>query len=252
MWIAPNLDKDKHCFLGAKGGVSKGIYAELNVNTKSDDEIASLNANLDIAAAKFGLSKENMVLLNQGVSDVAVYVEAPSRDEIFADGLVCDKKGIILCIRTADCAPILLEDRVHNVVGAAHAGWRGAFKGIIENVIALMVERGARLENIRAAVGPCIAQKSYEVDKGFYEQFEQKNPEFVKYFVAAEREEHYLFDLKKFCEERLKECGIKDIAVSAADTYELENDYFSFRRFTHLGIVQKPKCFATEISMITL
>lgn len=252
MWTAPNLDPKKHCFFGAEGGVSQGVYAGLNVNTKSDDNIEDLNENLTIVARHFGLKKENLLLLNQGVSAKAVYVEQPSRDLLEADGAVTDCPGIILSIRTADCAPILLEDRKAGVIGAAHAGWRGAYKGIIENVVDLMCKKGADIKNIAAAIGPCIAQKSYEVDAAFYEQFVNNDAKFEKYFAKGKKISYYQFDLENFCADKLRKCGIKNIEVSGLDTYELKNNYYSFRRFTHMGIVKKPKCFATEISVIVL
>ena len=252
MWKAANMQQEKHCFFGVAGGVSEGIYKGLNVNTKSDDFPERLNANLDRAAARFGLKKENLVLLNQGVSADAVYVTEGSRDCVTADGTVTDKKNVILCIRTADCAPVLLEDRTAGVIGAAHAGWRGAYKGIIENVIALMLSKGARKENIAAAVGPCIAQKSYEVDAGFFRQFTEKDAGFNRYFKVGVREGFYQFDLERFCVDRLRESGIVNITASGLDTYALKDEYYSFRRFTHQGIVQRPKCFPTELSAIVL
>ena len=251
-WIAPNLTRDKHCFCGSDGGVSTGIYKGLNVNTRSDDLSENVAENLNIAAARVGLKKENLLLLRQGVSATAVYVDQASQDMIEADGAVTDKPNIGLCIRTADCAPVLLEDRKHGVIGAAHAGWRGAFKGIIENVIALMLEKGARLEDIAAAVGPCIGQKSYEVDEDFYLQFIEKNKDFEKYFAAGKSEHFYQFNLEEFCVDVLKKCGILNVSASKQDTYALDKDYYSFRRFTHQGIVKKPKCFATELSVIVL
>ena len=146
----------------------------------------------------------------------------------------------------------MLEDRAAGVIGAAHAGWRGAYKGIIENVIALMLSKGARKENIAAAVGPCIAQKSYEVDAGFFRQFTEKDAGFNRYFKAGVREGFYQFDLERFCVDRLRKSGIVNITASGLDTYTLKDEYYSFRRFTHQGIVQRPKCFPTELSAIVL
>lgn len=251
-WRAPNLRQNKHCFFGSEGGVSTGIYAGLNVNTKSCDATENLNENLDRAAACLGLRKENLLLLNQGVSAHAVYVTEASRDLLEADGTVTDKPGIALCIRTADCAPVLLEDRNAGIIGAAHAGWRGAYKGIIGNVIQLMLDRGAKRENIAAAVGPCIGQDSYEVDGAFYRQFIDLQPDFGKYFMRGKKENFYQFDLEAFCIGRLRDCGIDNIAAAGQDTYALQEKYYSFRRFTHQGIVQRPKDFATELSAIVL
>ncbi len=252
VWQATNLTKDKHCFFGRNGGVSEGKYASLNVNTRSCDSVNNLNKNLDIAAAVIGLKKEDLLLLSQGVSDNVVYVQKASRDEIEADGVVTNKSNIGLCIRTADCVPILFEDRVNGVIGAAHAGWRGAYKGIIANVVKLMLEKGAKAKHIAVGVGPCIAQKSYEVDAFFYKQFVEEDSAFVKYFKNSNKEGFYLFDLQSFCVDRICEEGINNIKVSNHDTYALKEEYFSFRRFTHQGIVDKPKDFATELSVIVL
>lgn len=252
MWQSAKLLKDKHCFFGREGGVSKGKYSGLNVNTKSLDNVADLEKNLEIAAAKVGLKKENLVLLNQGVSNKAVFIDYASRDFVEADGTVCKKRGIGLCIRTADCTPILFEDRKNNIIGAAHAGWRGAFKGIISNVVDLMVENGAEIENIVAAVGPCIAQESYEVDENFYSEFLSKDKVNKKYFINGIKNGFYQFDLQGFCVDELKKAGIKNIDVANHDTYKQKYEYFSFRRDTHEGIVGQPKDFATQLSVIVL
>ncbi len=249
---APNLPAENHCFFGAKGGVSSGIYASLNTSLKSDDKPENVQRNLEIAAAGVGLHKEDLLLLNQGVSNKAVYVTAASQCMIEADGAVTDKPGIGLCIRTADCAPVLMGDFENGVIGAAHAGWRGAFKGIIENTLELMIAKGAELKNIRAAVGPCIGQKSYEVDRSFYGQFEEVDSGFAKYFIPSLKAEHYLFDLEQFCVDRLKNCGVESILASGLDTYALEDDYFSFRRNTHRQLIHAPKCFPVELSCIVL
>ena len=251
-WIAPNLTPNKHCFCGTEGGVSTGFYQGLNVNTRSDDNPDTVAKNLDIAAARVGLKKENLLLLVQGVSATAVYVDKAVQDIIEADGLVTDKPNIGLCIRTADCAPVLFEDRKNRIIGAAHAGWRGAFKGVIENVVALMIEKGAQLQNIAAAVGPCIGQNSYEVDHIFYEQFLENDSNSAQYFIEGKKENFYQFNLELYCINKLKKLGIDNITASGQDTYILKDEYYSFRRFTHQGLVQKPKCFPTELSVITL
>lgn len=251
-WQANNLDKDKHCFFGSNGGFSSGKYAGLNANTKSNDDKKCLMKNLQEIANKVGLKKENLMLLNQGVSNKAVFVEEANWDAVVADGTVTTKKGIGLCIRTADCVPVLFEDYKNGVIGAAHAGWRGAFTGIMENVIALMIENGAELKNIKAAIGPCIMQESYEVDENFYNQFLEQSSDNMKYFVEGKRENHFYFDLPKYCFDRLKKAGIENIEVSQLDTYALQGEYFSFRRFTHQGLVSEPKDFPTQVSVITL
>lgn len=250
-YFAPNLPRGKHCFFGAEGGVSTGIYASLNVNFSSDDKPENLQKNLEIVAGSYGLGKERLHVINQDVSNVVTYVQEPSFKQIECDGAVTDQPDVVLCIRTADCAPVLLADYERGVIGAAHAGWRGAYKGVIENCVELMVEKGAVRENIAAAVGPCIGQASYEVDEGFYRQFEQKFRDFETYFKPG-KSGHYFFDLEGFCHSRLITCGIKNISVSGLDTCALEGKYFSFRRNTLRGLIHAPKCFPTEISTIVL
>ncbi len=245
-WFAPNLIKEKHCFFDARGGFSGGKYASMNVSTKSDDNISDVWKNLEKAAAVFGCHADRLHLLKQGVSSKVEYVSEPTPDWMEADGAVTDKPEVILCIRTADCAPVLLADYKHGIIGAAHAGWRGAFAGVIENTVALMLEKGACPENMAAAVGPCIGQASYEVDDGFYALINQP-----AYFVAG-RSGHWQFDLPAYCADKLKKCGIADITVAGIDTYVEENGYFSFRRNSQRGLVSKKDDFPVEMSAIVL
>lgn len=251
-WFAPNLPRDKHCFFGSEGGVSEGFYKSLNLNLKSKDKPENIYRNMEIVAGYYHLPKTALHLLNQGVSAEVMFVDKPSQMAYWADGAVTDRSGIILSIRTADCAPVLLGDFENGVIGAAHAGWRGAFKGVIENTLDLMLAKGARRENIRAAVGPCIAQRSYEVDEGFYRQFTEKNSLFAAFFDNGVRSGFYQFDLEAFCLSRLKHYGIENICASGLDTYTLEDRFFSFRRFTHRGQVCEKSDFPVEISTITL
>ena len=144
-YFAANLPRDKHCFFGAEGGVSNGIYKGLNVNTRSDDNQEDVARNLEIAANRLGVHSENLHLLIQGVSSRVEFVEQASHRQMEADGVVTNKEGVVLCIRTADCAPVLLADYENGVIGAAHAGWRGAFGGVIENTLDLMIAKGAVL-----------------------------------------------------------------------------------------------------------
>lgn len=251
-YFAANLPRQKHCFFGAEGGVSEGIYSSLNVNFSSDDKLENLQRNLDIAAGYYGLPRERLHIINQDVSNVVKYVSEPSFKQIECDGAVTDRPGVVLCIRTADCAPVLLADYEHGIIGAAHAGWRGAYKGVIENCVELMEQKGAVREKIAAAVGPCIGQPSYEVDKGFYQKFEEKYRDFEAYFKPG-KPGHYYFDLEGFCRSRLEAAGVRNVTVSGLDTCALEGKYFSFRRNTLRGLIKGgPKNFPTEISTIIL
>ncbi|QKG70991.1 peptidoglycan editing factor PgeF [Erythrobacter mangrovi] len=148
-----------------------------------------------------------------------------------ADAMVTDRPGLLLGIVTADCAPVLFHDPEAHVVGAAHAGWRGAHGGVIENTLAAMVELGAQADRIRAAIGPTIAQASYEVDEGFRAQF---GPDDAIFFVAG-RADHWQFDLPAYVVHRLQQAGVTKIDDLAQDTYAGATKFFSFRRSTHRG-----------------
>ena len=246
-WFASNLPREKHCFFDASGGFSTGIYQSFNVSISSQDNPQNVRKNLEKAAAYFGLKPENLNMLKQGVSAHPEYVSEAKQWQVTADGAVTDKPDVILCIRTADCAPVLLADYANGVIGAAYAGWRGAFGGIIENTLKLMLDKGAELKNIAAAVGPCIGQKSYEVDEVFYQTIGK--PE---YFAAGNRGGRWQFNLEQYCVDKLQILGIENICASGIDTYDKANGYFSFRRNTHLGLISQPKDFPVELSAIVL
>jgi YfiH family protein len=165
-------------------------------------------------------------------------------DRPTGDALVTDRPGVVLGIVTADCAPVLMLDAKANVIGAAHAGWRGAHSGVLENTIAAMTELGARIEDIAAVVGPCIQQQSYEVDRPFREKFEAEDSR----FFAEGREGHWQFDLPAFAMMRLERAGLTQIESLGLDTYALEETYFSYRRATHRG----EKTYGRQISLIAL
>ncbi len=249
---APNLPTDKHYFFGRKGGVSTERFESLNCNIRGSDSMENIRQNLQIIAQKFHSNIEQMCLVNQGVTNHAVYVETPSLYEITADGLVTDKKGLILGIKTADCCPVLLADYKNGVIGAAHAGWRGALRGVVENTIKIMLEKGAEKKNISAALGPCLQQPSFEAGEDMLEEFVSNNPQYKSFFISGHREKHYQFDLEGFVINRIRKCGITNISASETDTYTDEENYFSFRRETHKGLIFKKGDFPNHLSTITL
>ncbi len=249
---AENLPEDKQCFFGREGGVSQGLYASLNTNLKSRDNPQSVRRNLDIVAANFGLSYQNMLTLQQGVSAQAVWIDEASQFKIMADGAATDKQGVLLCLKTADCAPVLLADYKHGVIGVAHAGWRGAYKGIVENVATLMLEKGADKRDISAAVGPCIQQTSFEVGMDMLAEVCGAVPESRKFFTAGKDERHFQFDLSGFVVDKLRCFGIEDVVNSNVDTYPEKNGYFSFRRNTKQGLIKVAFDYPTQYSCIML
>lgn len=251
-WFAENINKNKHCFFGAKGGVSSGIYTSLNTNTKSQDSKENIYKNQKIIASYFGFNYKNMMLLNQGVSDVAVWVDKPSQFIIQADGAVTNNPNILLCLKTADCAPVLLADYKNSLIGIAHAGWRGAYKGIVENVLKLMLNKGADINNIKAAIGPCLQQNSFAVKNDMRQIFITQSTENEQYFISDNDGEHFYFDLSGYLEHKLLNLRITDICNSKIDTYKPENGYFSYRRNTHLKLIQQKFDYPTQLSCIKL
>jgi hypothetical protein len=150
-----------------------------------------------------------------------------------ADAMVTDRPGILLGILTADCAPVLLADKQAGVIGAAHAGWKGALVGIIESVVAAMIGLGARREDISAAIGPCIGQAAYEVGPEFEERFRNHAADYSRFFSPSVRSDYWQFGLEDFVAARLKQAGVGAITPLLACTYSRESDFFSYRRATH-------------------
>ncbi|MFV0626225.1 MAG: peptidoglycan editing factor PgeF [Alphaproteobacteria bacterium] len=249
IYKAQNLPQDKHAFFGSNGGVSTGTYTSLNTNDFSLDDKNNVSKNYQIIGEHLGLSKENLCLQRQGVSNIANYVTETGFYQTTGDGLVTDKKNVILCLRTADCAPVLLADWENGIVGAAHAGWRGALRGVIENTINLMIEKGAKIENISAAVGPCLLEKSFDAGQDMVDQFAEKNADFVKYFKPFQ--DKFKFDSKSFILDVLKKYPLKSTTFSDIDTYTDKN-YFSYRRSGHNQEIKQQNDFPTQLSTIKL
>lgn len=241
-----------HCFFGRSGGVSDGLYASLNVNIKSNDNHDRVMKNIEIITAYYGLSVNNLVMINQGVTGHAEYTAEASRHQITADGIVTDKKDIILSIGTADCAPVLFHDEKNGVIGAAHAGWRGAVRGIIENTVQIMLGHGAELKHIAAAVGPCLQQPSFEAGADMYQEFMDADKNNASFFLPGKDLQHFQFDMEGFVINKLKDCGIENISASGIDTYKDEQNFFSYRRNCHQGLVKSPKDFPVHLSTIKL
>ena len=223
----------RHGFLGRQGGVSAGIFASLNCGLGSSDDPAAVTANRAraLAAAAPGAV---LVTVHQVHSAAAVAVTAPFADAArpHADALVTATPGLALGILTADCAPVLFADVAAGVIGAAHAGWKGALGGVLEATVAAMVALGARRETIAAAIGPCIAQRSYEVDDGYRARFLAADPAFNRFFAAG-RAGHCQFDLEGFVAARLAAAGLRRVAALGLDTCADASRFFSYRRATH-------------------
>ena len=221
-----------HGFLGRRGGVSTGVIAGLNIGHGAEDDAEAIAENRRRAVAAV-LPGAQLATVYQVHSPEVVEVRAPwpHEERPRADGMVTDRPGLLLGVVTADCAPVLFVDREHGVIGAAHAGWRGAHGGVLENTVAAMEGLGAERSRIVAAIGPAIAQPSYEVDAGFRENFAPEDEEF---FVPG-RPGHWQFDLEGYIARRLGEAGIGTVQRLGLDTYSDPERFFSYRRATHRG-----------------
>ena len=222
----------RHAFFTRRGGVSGGVFASLNCGFGSRDEPGNVERNRAIAADRLGLAPDRLVSCHQVHGAAAISVEAPWRREHNprADGMVTAVPGIALGILAADCAPVLFADPEARVIGAAHGGWRGALAGVMEATVAAMAALGARPERIRAGIGPCIAQPSYEVGPEFRGSFAAADPDNHRFFRMASREGHFLFDLPGYIAHRLTRLGLGAVERSPHDTAAEEDLFFSYRR----------------------
>ena len=230
---AISLGQFPHGFLGRRGGISVGDCAGPNVGFGSSDDPEAIAGNRRRAVAAIRPGAELATVSQVHSADVVVAESAwPQDSRPRADGLVTDRPGLLLGILTADCAPVLFADAEAGVVGAAHAGWRGALAGVTDTTIAAMERLGARRERIRAAVGPCIAQPSYEVDQGFRDRFLEAGDDNRRFFVdGAAGKPH--FDLPGYVAHRLQSAGLGRVEVLHLDTYADADRFYSYRLATH-------------------
>ncbi|MEJ6595767.1 peptidoglycan editing factor PgeF [Parasphingorhabdus sp.] len=232
---SPLLADATHGFLGRGGGVSEGIYAGLNIGLGSDDDRDSIMENRRRAADGLMPGGE-LVTVHQVHSADVVTVTGPlpfdQRPQ--ADAMVTDQPNLLLGILTADCVPVLFHDPQAQIIGAAHAGWKGALAGVTDNVITAMAALGADRDHITVAIGPCIAQASYEVDATFRETFLHADTA-NDCFFAAGKPGHFQFDIESYVAARLQVAGITKVDKLGLDTYAHEDRYFSYRRSCHRG-----------------
>ena len=232
---APAFDNIAHGFFGRRGGVSTGELAGLNVGYGSIDECSAIDENRRLAVAAI-LAGAELATVHQVHSADVVYVEHawPQEERPRADAMVTDRPNLLLGILTADCAPVLFGDTEAGVIGAAHAGWRGALAGVTDSTIAAMEQLGGRRDRIRAVIGPCIGQPSYEVDEGFRMRFLEPDPANARFFADATWGKPH-FDLEAYVEHRLRSAGIAAVEALHLDTYADPERFYSYRRATHHG-----------------
>ena len=246
---ATSLGELPHGFLGRRGGVSTGGLAGLNVGYGSRDDRAAIDANRRRAIEAL-LPNAELATVHQVHSAEAVKVETawPYEARPHADAVVTDRQGILLGILTADCAPVLFADETAGVIGAAHAGWRGALAGVTDQAIAAMERLGARRDRIAVAVGPCIAQASYEVGPELFAAFTDEDPAAADLFEPVAGSDRLRFDLKGYVLSRLARAGLERRAMLPDDTYADEARFFSARRTRQRG----GKRFGLLLSAIAL
>lgn len=225
----------RHGFFTRQGGVSRGLFDSRNCSFGSGDDAASVAENRDRAMAE--IQADTLVTGYQCHSARCVTVTEPwaAGDAPKADAMVSDRPGIALGVLTADCAPVLFADRRARVIGAAHAGWRGALDGVTDAAFAAMAALGATAGETVAVVGPCIAQASYEVGSEFQQRFVAADGVNAGYFEPSRRDDHYMFDLPGYVAMRLDTLGLASVEVLGLDTCADEARFFSYRRTCHAG-----------------
>lgn len=238
-----------HGFFTRAGGVSQGIYEGLNVGQGSNDDKASVSENRSRVAAYFGVTQDNLASLYQVHSPDVITLEAPidETNRPKADGLVTATPGLAIGVLTADCGPVLFLDPVKNVIGGAHAGWKGATGGVLESTISAMENLGASRDNITAVLGPTISSKNYEVGPEFVDNLLSISSENTAYLSPSENAGRSMFDLPAYTLARLNSLGVKANWTGQC-TYADEERFFSYRRTTH----RNEPDYGRQISVISI
>jgi YfiH family protein len=223
----------RHAFFTAEGGVSDGVYATLNGGLGSNDDKTRVIENRRRMAEQLGVTPENFLGVHQIHSpDVAIAERPWNGDRPKADAIVTRTEGLAIGITAADCGPVLFVDPAARVIGAAHAGWKGALTGVLESTVDAMENLGADRGGIVAAIGPLIRQHSYEVGPEFVERFLNADAEYARFFLSSERDGHAMFDLASFIRMRLENAGVLMIDDLGVDTYS-DDRFYSYRRSVH-------------------
>ena len=237
MIISSQLLSDyTHGFFTRNGGVSEGIYSSLNCGFGSGDNRALVAENRQRAMRRLGLQSLKLITCSQvhGTEVLTIANKGVLGNPEKSDALVSDRGGIAIGVLTADCAPVLMADKKSGVVGAVHAGWRGALTGVLEAAANSMERLGSHTKDIRAVIGPCISQSSYEVGPEFRARFESSGCNTDLFFKSSPNKNHYMFDLEGYIVDRMETLGVGQIERCGLDTYENADNFFSFRRSQHL------------------
>ena len=242
----------KHGFFNSIGGVSKNIYKSLNCGPGSNDNSANVKKNLNIVKNKISKNSKDIFLLSQIHSNKFIFIDKKHKSKIKpkADAVITDQKNVPIAVLTADCVPILVFDNQRKMIAAIHAGWKGAFKGIISKVIKFMIKRGSKTKNIIAVIGPSISVKNYEVQKDFYKKFTRKDKTSHKFFKMSKEmsKEKLYFNLSSYVKSLILKSGVKKIEKIDVDTFDAKNKFFSARRSKSLNHAD----YGRNISIIML
>ncbi|WP_019646329.1 peptidoglycan editing factor PgeF [Novispirillum itersonii] len=240
----------RHGFFTRNGGVSEGIYASRNCGFGSADDPAHVRTNRARCMLELEVPPENLVTVNQKHTTDVVVVDGPFDPDAIpvADAIITTRPRLAVGVLTADCAPVLLADGTAGVVAAVHAGWKGALNGVIDNTIARMEDLGAKPRRIVAGIGPCIAQRSYEVGPEFPAPFLAEEENNVRFFAPSRRDGYFMFDLPGYVARRLARLNIGEVMPTPCDTCREESRFFSYRRTVLRGETD----YGRMLSAITL
>lgn len=237
------LSKIKHCFFSRKNGFSKGLYRGLNCGRGSNDNKKNVSRNLSFVAKRMNIKINKLILMHQTHSSKVIEIKKKNlKKKIFADAMITDMKDIALGVVTADCVPIIIYDIKNEIIGCIHAGWKGALSGIIKNTVSKIKTLNSK-SNIVASIGPCIGEKSYEVDLLFYKRFINKSDKNKKYFSKKNKNKK-LFNIRKFVADKLTELKVKIDHVNH-DTFREKTNFFSYRRSFKLKQNDYGRCIST-------
>ena len=238
-----------HGFFNKNGGVSKGIYKSLNCGVGSKDKKNNVKKNLKIVIKKICKKSKEIFLVKQTHSNKFLFLSKNTKIKnrsITADAIITDKKDFPIAVLTADCVPILLHDNKKNMIAAVHAGWKGAFKNIVNKVISFMLKKGCKRNDIIAAIGPCIGEANYNVRENFKKKFLKKEKMNKKFF--RNRNNIIYFDLPNYVKTQLKLNKITNIDMKNIDTFNKKNNFFSARR----ALKSKHDDYGRNISIIMI
>jgi len=252
MFFSSKLNKYKnlkHCFFSRKNGVSKGHYESLNCGLGSRDEKTNVLKNLKFVSEKISCNEKFLITLNQKHSNQVIHFknENDIKNKLSGDAIVCEAKNVGIGILAADCAPILFYDPVKKIIGCAHAGWKGALRGVVRNIVKKFNELNSNVNDLIAVIGPCISKKSYEVEKDFFNEFIIQN-EKNEIFFEINDDKKYFFDLRAYINNEISDLKIKNVENIDMDTFSNDEYFYSYRR----SLLNKEKDYGRCISVILM